>query len=110
MKFQTSLVASLVLVLVGCQSESRVTLFKPGSTPVDRRIAFNNCQDASYRTEKDAKARAQFIRSCMQDRGYTMLENLPVCPTAEARRRALRDPQPRRVEQMTCSSGVALDE
>lgn len=110
MRIRTSAVAALFIALVSCQSSPRLTLYRAGSTPVDRTIAYNDCK-AAYRPGGESdKGRPDYIKRCMTSKGYTILEHIPVCPTAEERRRALQNPQPRKVSMMTCASGVALDQ
>jgi len=109
-KVQISILTATLVALAGCQDAPRVTLFKPHSTPIDRRIAYQSCREASLRTDGSNADRAAYVRHCMEAKGYAMLENIPVCATPEERDRALTKPQPRKESLLKCASGIALDQ
>ena len=110
MRFHTSAAVALLIVLVSCQSSPRLTLYKAGSTPIDRKIAFDDCRSASLKTYRNKTDRAEYVKRCMASKGYAILEHIPICPTAEERQKALQYPQPRKASMMKCASGVALDQ
>jgi hypothetical protein len=52
--------------------------------------------------------RDRYVARCMQAKGYSILQ-LPICPTAEARQKAMSTPQPANASDYKCSPGVNLD-
>jgi hypothetical protein len=53
--------------------------------------------------------RNRYLMRCMADKGYTMLEKIPVCSSEKERQAAINLPQPSSSSQLKCSSGIALD-
>jgi hypothetical protein len=107
------LAVSALFLLAGCQTEQTYVSFKPGTTAPDRQKAFRQCKAVA--DERMAAAlnenlymRDQAILRCLEREGYTVIER-PACKTQSDRSKAYYQPQPDDPDQMSCSSGIAME-
>lgn len=59
--------------------------------------------------DQNQSLRDRFINRCLQDKGYQLIPNIPVCGSEAERKAALYSPQPASAAAFKCSAGVRLD-